>query len=53
MDAMAAAKFLTESADTPGVKHLLHPMTLHIGALDLQHTERMKFQKILLAGIPR
>ena len=35
--AMAAAEFLTESADTPGVKHLFSPLVLHIGASQLQN----------------
>ena len=33
--AMAAAKFLVSSADTPGVKHLFQPLVLHIGVTRL------------------
>ena len=36
--AMAAAGFLTASADTPGVKHLLSPLILHVGVLSLHYT---------------
>ena len=39
--AMAAAGFLTASADTPGVKHLLSPLTLHIGALSLHQDQNL------------
>jgi len=37
--AMAAAKFLVSSDDTPGVKHLFKPLVLHIGVTRLDSAE--------------